>query len=236
MTTLCLVIEWRNPKADIHVAAIIQTLIFALGVFFTITSLRFLKTSNEFMQKQSELSQDLLLLERRRDLQANLISAFVSMEPRSSLEPTFILGLVYFLNSSALPVYDLRYRLLYISGHSGEEVPLPRQISNEGNTIRVIPPSKEPRIMFEIEGLREGVSNLVRSRDYLSKEKTQTNFFPLVILELTEAEILTLSIEISFRCSDESMWIRYGSGLLKEVFITGGSAVMKIGHDPLYSD
>jgi len=162
--------------------------------------------------EQKRSSDELIKIELNRDQQANLVSAWVSAEPRSSGDAAFILGLVYFMNASTLPVYEFSYKLVYYKEGVVRETTLPKPLGNEKNVIRVIPPSKEPRLIFELEGLRDGTGERIRSRDLLSKEKNYTNFVTLSESGICEQEFLTLAIEISFTTSDGSNWVRTSWG------------------------
>jgi len=213
---LCLIgfwqiVIWRNPKSDFHMAAIVQTLVFAMGLFFTNVSLQYLAKSNNF-------TKELLNIERKRDLQANLICAWLPVEVRPVTERDFLNGIAVFMNASPLPVYDVSFKIMYLKDDSLVELnPL---VGSKGFVTPVVSPTKDPRPMWVIEGIRDNDNSgeRIRSIDFFSVEKQYTNFFSPQTLNIAEMELSTMTIEISFRCVDGSKWKRLTSGKLCEVF------------------
>lgn len=193
---------------DFHLAVIIQTVIFGMGLIFTNVSLRFLAKSNVF-------TEELLTIERKRDLQANLICAWLSVDVNASIASNYITGMACFMNASSLPVYNVSYKLMYRKGDLIAE--LSSRIRNEGNITKVIPPTLNPRTIWVIEGYRDPVGERIRSTDFLSVSKLTTDYYSLSDLNMTETDLSTVTIEILFRCADGSEYRRDELGILYQL-------------------
>jgi len=209
LIAIWLVVIWKNPEADFHLAAIVQTLVFALGLIFTNISLRYLAKTTEFTKQ-------LLQIEEKRDRQANSVCAWLSVEVRMNGTSEFLVGIASFMNASQLPVYDVSYRILYMK--EGELTELPAEIGPTGYVTPVVSPTPNPRSMWVIDGTTTTEGRIVKSQDFFSSEKIQGDYYELQQLALTESELESLKIEISFRSVDGSKWKRLTSGRLESVF------------------
>ena len=205
------VLKIDHRAKDFHVAAIIQTFVFFMGLSLTNISLRFLGKSTEVMDSQNKLTNELLRVEKRRDQQANYVCAWLELKLFDNRADLWADGEVYFLNSSPLPIYEVRVTLTYKQGQTVHNIKPP--LGFYGNPMRVIPPLTDSMVVWRIHGFfDDNEEKAITLQPRMSQDWTQ--HISLVQEGLTRNDFKSLGVRIQFRCADGSEWVRDETGRL----------------------
>jgi len=146
-----------HPEINNHVASTIQTATIFAALLFTYISITFLEESNLTIKRQTELTNSLLDIERKRETQANSISAYLAIKVKTEVDETRFVdpyksvsalfdGKLIFDNRSKQPVYEVVGSL-----SRKEKSPMGEDFLITYFIVRVLPPEDKQEENFAID-------------------------------------------------------------------------------------